>query len=93
MPKGLVAYELTDEHVLFVMDLPSASRDLPLTEAEREVVERVLRGESNAAIAARRGVSLPTVAKQVSSAFAKLGVHSRAELLALLVGSVGEPVG
>lgn len=38
-----------------------------------------------AAIAARRGVSAPTVAKQVASMFERLGVGSRAELFAALL--------
>lgn len=91
VPPGLVAYEITDEHTLFVLDLPRVPDDLPLTGAEREVVGLVLRGESNAAIAALRGVSMPTVAKQVSSAFVKLGVRSRAEFLAALITSTGAP--
>ena len=95
VPPGLVAYEITDEHTLFVMNLPTVPPELPLTDAEREVVGLVLQGQSNAGIAARRGVSLHTVVKQVSSSFVKLGVRSRAELFAALVtaGSAGgDPV-
>jgi len=85
VPPGLVAYELTDEHTLFVMELPSLPPGLPLTRAEHEVVELILQGHSNASIGERRGTSLPTVAKQVSAAFVKLGVRSRAELLSALI--------
>lgn len=84
-PPGLVAYEVTAEHTLFVFDLPRLPADCPLSPAEREVTERILLGETNAAIAALRGVSVPTIAKQVASVFVKLGVRSRAELIATLL--------
>ena len=91
IPVGLVAYELTDQHTLFVMEVPGLPAGLPLSKAERGVVELILDGCSNAAIAARRGVSSPTVAKQVSAVFAKLGVRSRAELVARLVAAAAGP--
>jgi DNA-binding NarL/FixJ family response regulator len=40
----------------------------------------VLRGASNAQIAAARAKSARTIANQVASIFRKLGAHSRAEL-------------
>ena len=55
-----------------------------LTAAEREVTEMMMAGFSNAAIAAARRVAMPTVATQVRSVFTKLGVSSRAELVARL---------
>ncbi|RYZ65594.1 MAG: LuxR family transcriptional regulator [Proteobacteria bacterium] len=56
-------------------------RALPgLTAAEREVVSEVVAGASNAQIATARGTSSRTVANQLQRIFAKLGVHSRAEL-------------
>jgi len=58
-----------------------AAHDLsPLSRAERDVVARVLRGESNAAVAKARSVSTRTIANQLASAYRKLGVSSRAEL-------------
>jgi DNA-binding NarL/FixJ family response regulator len=56
----------------------------PLTGAEREVVEMMLAGFSNGTIASTRRVAIPTVATQVRSVFAKLGVSCRAELVARL---------
>lgn len=56
-----------------------------LSEAEREVASAVARGDSNAAIAARRKVSPATIAKQLASACAKLGVSTRVELASLLM--------
>ncbi len=55
-----------------------------LTDAERDVALLLLQGATNRAIAARRGSSENTVANQIKSVFAKLGVRSRAELTALL---------
>lgn len=52
-----------------------------VTPAETDVVRGVLAGESNAAIAARRGTSVRTVANQLAALFKKLGVGSRAELV------------
>jgi DNA-binding CsgD family transcriptional regulator len=53
-----------------------------LTNAEHEVVLAVERGESNAEIARARGTSARTVANQLAKVFKKLGVSSRAELVA-----------
>lgn len=56
-----------------------------VTEAEREVVALTLEGMSNAEIAKERAVSERTVANQLSSVYRKLGVNSRAELVAWLL--------
>jgi DNA-binding CsgD family transcriptional regulator len=53
-----------------------------LTEAERSVVELILDGLSNAAIAQKRRCSANTVANQISSAYRKLGVGGRRQLRA-----------
>lgn len=53
-----------------------------LSETERLVLRALLAGDSNAAIARRRGTSVRTCANQVASIFRKLGVGSRAELAA-----------
>lgn len=56
-------------------------RALPnLTAAERNIVSEVVAGASNARIAQARGTTPRTVANQLQRIFAKLGVHSRAEL-------------
>lgn len=70
---------------------------LPLTElrarglsrAEERVVELALDGQSNRVIADLRRTSPRTVANQLSSAYGKLGVRSRAELARRLVESAG----
>jgi DNA-binding NarL/FixJ family response regulator len=53
-----------------------------LSDAERAVAEALLEGQSNAEIAAARGVAVRTIANQVASIFRKLGVRSRTELAA-----------
>jgi DNA-binding NarL/FixJ family response regulator len=53
-----------------------------LSEGERDVILRLVAGFTNRAIAHARGTSERTVANQVASAFAKLGVSSRLELAA-----------
>jgi len=57
-----------------------ASADL--TFAEQAVFSALLSGQSNQEIAASRGRSLRTIANQVAAIFQKLGVGSRAELVA-----------
>lgn len=57
----------------------------PLSEAERAVVGLAVVGLSNKDIASRRGSSPRTVANQLASAYRRLGVGSRAELIARLV--------
>ena len=64
--------DVDDEH-----DLPEA-----LSTCERDVAALVLRGASNAQIAAARAKSARTIANQVASVFRKLGVRSRGELAA-----------
>lgn len=71
--------------------------DLPLdpsgvlTDSERDVAMRAFAGESNAVIAAARGSSVSTVKNQLSSLFRKLGVSSRAELVALAHRTTRQP--
>jgi DNA-binding CsgD family transcriptional regulator len=57
-----------------------------LTAAEAAVAREAVAGRSNAEIARRRGSSPRTVANQLASAYRKLGVVSRAELAARLIG-------
>ena len=60
------------------MDRTPAPRDLaPLSRREREVA---LQGRANREIALALGISTKTVEGHLSSAFAKLGVRSRAQL-------------
>lgn len=72
---------------LFVLSLPVG---LPtelsnlLSPSEAQVVEQVLEGLSNTAIADARNRHPRTVANQLASAYRKLGVGSRSELIGLV---------
>jgi DNA-binding NarL/FixJ family response regulator len=57
-----------------------------LSPGEREVVRAAAEGFSNAAIAASRGHSVRTTENMLAVAYRKLGVRSRAELVARLLG-------
>lgn len=60
---------------------PHAEPFPELTERERQVLDRMARGEGNAIIAARLGISLKTVRNYASTIFDKLMVVSRAEAI------------
>ena len=61
-----------------------------LTSREIEVVQLLVRGQSNAEIAAQLGIQLQTVKNLLSALYAKLGVSTRLQLvlLALRTGFV-----
>jgi DNA-binding NarL/FixJ family response regulator len=54
-----------------------------LTERERDVLAAVARGESNAQIAGRRGVSEKTISNQMGQIFTKVGVANRLQAAVL----------
>src|SRR3954468_20019280 len=58
-----------------------------LTSAEREVALAAVRGLSNVAISRARGSAPRTVANQLASIYRKLGVGSRAALVAFVASS------
>ena len=68
-----------------IIELPGipGQHRLSLTRAEREILDLLLAGRSNAEIARQRGRSVRTVAHQVGTIFGRLGVGSRLELFAL----------
>jgi DNA-binding NarL/FixJ family response regulator len=68
----------------FAGGLPSASADVPfpdLTPREREVLDLIAQGRSNAAIAQRLFITPKTVSNHISAIFAKLQVADRAEAI------------
>lgn len=70
---------------------PSAAEPMPrihLTSLEIDVVRLVVRGHSNAEIAAQLGIQLQAVKNLLSALYAKLGVSTRLQLalLALRTG-------
>ncbi|MDF2692838.1 MAG: Bacterial regulatory protein luxR family [Labilithrix sp.] len=84
-PPSLLAYEIEPGKVLFVHVL--AAPDVAgLSAAEQEVLLLLLNDYDTAGISETRGTSPRTTANQIASIFKKLGVRSRAELAAELLG-------
>ena len=85
--------KLDDDAEVLLFSAASAEHDAlgALSQAEREVASLAARGEANRAIAERRGVHAATVAKQLASAYTKLGVRSRGELALLLTRGSSRP--
>lgn len=84
---GLASVGLDGEDVF----VGNAAGVAGLSEAEREVARRAARGESSAEIARARGTSLSTVTNQLGAIYRKLGVGSKTELAAWVVGRRGRP--
>lgn len=89
VPTKLERMRLDDGAEVLLFSAPSAQHGVlgALSTTERAIASAAARGESNRAIAERRKVSPATVAKQLSSAYRKLGVGTRAELARLLARS------
>jgi DNA-binding CsgD family transcriptional regulator len=84
VPGELVVTSMTiggEELAVIAFPLPETACDPRLSPAERAVLERVIRGESNSEIARARKTSPRTVANQLASIFQKVGVGSRRELV------------
>jgi DNA-binding CsgD family transcriptional regulator len=69
--------------VVFSFPTSQTARDA-LTDAEQSIVEFTLQGYRTAEIAILRGVAVPTVSAQLQSAYRKLQVTSRIELVSKL---------
>lgn len=85
---GSVAVVLTPVRPAFALESPPG---WPLTGAERRVVDRALRGMTNAAIAEQLFLSPNTIEWHLRSAYEKLGVGSRTGLLARLFEEFAPP--
>ncbi len=81
-PPNVKAYRVAgrEDDVIFVWRT-SAPKEEGLTDAERAILELVVRGRSNREIAELRATSIRTVANQVATLLRKLGASSRYELL------------
>jgi DNA-binding CsgD family transcriptional regulator len=66
---------------LAILSFPVGDRR-GLTPVEHQIIDALLAGRRNADIARERGTSTRTIANQVASIYRKLGVRSRAELVA-----------
>jgi DNA-binding CsgD family transcriptional regulator len=70
-------------------DVQAMLERTPLTPRERDVVGRLLSGASTRQIAENTGLTIATVNTYLKRIFAKLGVHSRVELVARVTGTRG----
>lgn len=70
-------------------DVQAMLERTPLTPRERDVVGRLLSGGSTRQIAESTGLTVATVNTYLKRIFAKLGVHSRVELVARVTGTRG----
>ncbi|MDQ3035283.1 MAG: helix-turn-helix transcriptional regulator [Myxococcota bacterium] len=69
------------------VDVQALLASTPLTPRERDVVGRLVSGHSTREIAQSTGLTVATVNTYLKRIFAKLGVHSRVELLARVTGT------
>jgi DNA-binding CsgD family transcriptional regulator len=74
VPLGVVALSETIE-----------KREVCVSPRETEIARLIAQGHSNKEIAAQLGLSAATVGTYVSRVFHKLGVHSRAAMIAKLM--------
>jgi DNA-binding NarL/FixJ family response regulator len=77
--------------ISFPQGLQGAADEPSLTPRERQVLGSVVTGRTNAQIADELGLAESTVKSHLSSAFAKLGVASRAEAAALIRDQLNGP--
>jgi DNA-binding NarL/FixJ family response regulator len=94
-PRSLIVERLSvdgEELLVFewTTDAPAVQPLPELSRAEQDVLERVVRGDSNAAIARARKTSVRTVANQVASLLRKTGAASRFELINRFGGRGGQ---
>lgn len=81
LSRRVAAQAKTDVDVKALLD------GTPLTARERDVVGRLVSGASTRDISGATGLTISTVNTYMKRIFAKLGVHSRVELLARVTGT------
>lgn len=79
-PANLSAERIDEDLIVFSWEVAEGP-PADLTAAERDVLARVVRGESNAAIATARKTSVRTIANQVARLLRKTGAASRFDLI------------
>ena len=77
--RGAVSVVLTPERPPVPPELPAV---WPMTQAERRVLELLVRGLSNREIAAELHLSVNTIQTHLAHAYEKLGIRNRSQLLA-----------
>lgn len=70
-------------------EIQSRLEKTPLTKREREVVSLLVAGATTRGIAEQTRLTVATVHTYLKRIYSKLGVHSRVELVARMVGTVG----
>lgn len=70
-------------------EIQSRLERTPLTKREREVVSLLVGGATTRSIAEQTKLTVATVHTYLKRIYSKLGVHSRVELVARMVGTVG----
>ncbi len=71
------------------LDLAARLERTPLTKREKEVVSLLVSGASTRSIAEQTKLTVATVHTYLKRIYSKLGVHSRVELVARMVGTEG----
>ena len=71
------------------IELQARLERTPLTKREKEVVSLLVSGASTRQIADQTKLTVATVHTYLKRIYSKLGVHSRVELVARMVGTVG----
>jgi DNA-binding NarL/FixJ family response regulator len=71
------------------IELQARLERTPLTKREKEVVALLVSGASTRQIADQTKLTVATVHTYLKRIYSKLGVHSRVELVARMVGTVG----
>jgi DNA-binding CsgD family transcriptional regulator len=85
---GMVRFVVGDQELVVLgFTLPDLQFPAKLSKTEREIARQICKGLSTAAIAGLRRRSPFTIVNQMRSLYAKLGIHSRAELVYRLTPS------
>lgn len=87
--RRLAIYVLMPKSASWPSPAPGAQRASVLTKREREVVTLIAMGLETDEIARELGVSPETVRTHVRNALAKLGAHTRAQLVAMVLVTEG----
>ncbi|TCJ28399.1 response regulator transcription factor [Microbacterium sp. PI-1] len=87
--RALAAVVRSTDHPAPGTQAPGRRAQDDLTVREQEVLDGILQGWSNAQLAARLRISVPTVKTHVSNVLTKLGARSRSHAAALVRGREG----